>query len=143
MAAATRLSAPIFVFGDRLQLPDTDKHLRHDLPEGTYALSGPSLTAEAGHLAVRGDLAHIKLAGLCFVPHYAIPTPRTVAAGGAVLRKAETLDAETVGDFAEGTNFDVLDIAGPWAWGQVTGGGFGEDGPVGYIALDQLKKPGA
>jgi len=142
MAAMTRLSAPIFDFGDHLQLPDTDKHLRNDLPEGTYALSGPSLTAGAGHLAVRGDLAHIKLAGLCFVPHYAMPMPHTVAAGGAVLRKAETLDAETICDLPEGTNFDVLDIAGQWAWGQVTGGDFGDEGPVGYIALNQLKNAG-
>ena len=32
-----------------------------------------------------------------------------------------------------GTIFNVLDIAGAWAWGQV-----GEDGLVGYVALDQL-----
>lgn len=142
MTAMTRLSAPIFDFGDYLQLPDTDKHLRNTLPEGTYALSGPSPMAEVGRLAVRGDLAHIKLAGFCFVPHYAVPMSRTVAAGGGVLRKAETLEAETIGDLPAGTNFDVLDMAGPWAWGQVTGGSFGEDGPVGYIALDQLV-PGA
>ena len=142
MAAMTDISAPIFVFGDNPPLADTE-HLPDNLPEGTYALSGPSVTAEAGHLAVRGDLAHIKLAGLCFVPHYAVPVSRTVAAGGGALRKAETLDADTVEELPEGTNFDVLDIAGQWAWGQVTGGSFGEDGPVGYVALTQLTKPGA
>lgn len=143
MAGVTRLSAPIFDFGDNLQLPDTDKHLRDTLPEGTYALSGPSVTAAAGHLAVRGDLAHIKLAGLYFVPHYAAPVSHAVAAGGGALRKADAVDAETVEELPEGTNFDVLDISGQWAWGQVTGGSFGEDGPVGYVALSELKRPGA
>lgn len=141
MAAMTRLSAPIFDFGDSPQLPDTDTHPRSDLPEGTYTLSGPGVTAVAGHLPVRGDLAHIKLAGLYFVPHYAVPMPHPIAAGGALLREAESEGAETISEIPEGTNFDVLDISGGWAWGQVTGGSFGADGPVGYVALSQLGKP--
>jgi hypothetical protein len=143
MAAMTDISAPIFDFGNAPHLPDTDKHLRSDLPEGTYALSGPGVTAEAGHLPVRGDLAHIKLAGLYFAPHYAVPMPRTVANGGGVLRKAEAEDAEVIDDLPAGTNFDVLDISGKWAWGQATGGIFGTEGPVGYVALTQLAKPAA
>jgi hypothetical protein len=143
MAAMTDISAPIFVFGDNPPLPDTDKHLRNALPEGTYALSGPGVTAEAGRLPVRGDLAHIKLAGRYFVPHYAVPMPHPIAAGGAVLRKIESDDAEALCSLSAGSNFDVLDISGNWAWGQVTGGSFGKDGPVGYVALAQLAKPGA
>lgn len=143
MVVMTDISAPIFVFGDNPPLPDTDKHLRAKLPEGTYTLSGPGVTAEAGHLPVRGDLAHIKLAGRYFVPHYAVPMPRMVAADGAILRKAEFNESDAICDLPAGTNFDVLDIAGNWAWGQVTGGSFGEDGFVGYIALAQLVKPGA
>lgn len=138
----TRLSAPIFDFGDSPPLPDTDKHLRNDLPEGTYALTGPGVTAEVGHLPVRGDLAHIKLAGLYFVPHYAVPISCAVGEGGAVLRKMEGEEAEAVCDLPQGANFDVLDISGNWAWGQVTGGSFGPEGPVGYVALDRLGKPG-
>lgn len=140
MVAMRRLSAPIVDFGDSPHLPDTDKHPRSDLPEGTYALSGPSVTAEAGRLAVRGDLAHIKLAGLCFVPHYAVPMPHAVAAGEAILRSTESSDAETICNLPEGANFDVLDISGNWAWGQATGGNFGAEGPVGYVALNQLVK---
>lgn len=137
------LSAPLFDFGDSPHLPDTDKHLRSDLPEGTYALSGPSVTAEAGHLAVRGDLAHIKLAGLYFAPHYAVPMPHRVGPGGALLRKTEGSDAEIVCELPEGTNFDMLDISGKWAWGQTTGGSFGSDGPVGYVALTELVRAAA
>lgn len=143
MAVMTDISAPIFVFADNPPLPDTDKNLRNELPEGTYALSGPGVTAEAGHLPVRGDLAHIKLAGRYFVPHYAVPMPHAIAAGGAILRKMESGEADALCDLPSGTNFDVLDISGGWAWGQATGGSFGEDGPVGYVALARLAKPGA
>jgi len=44
------------------------------------AMTGPSVTADPGCLPVRGDLAHIKLAGLCFVPHYAVPMPHRLTA---------------------------------------------------------------
>lgn len=143
MAAMTDISAPIFVFADNPPLPDTDKNLRNKLPEGTYALSGPSVTAEAGHLPVRGDLAHIKLAGRYFVPHYSVPMPHAIAVGGAILRKTESGEADALCELPAGTLFDVLDIAGSWAWGQVTGESFGEDGFVGYIPLTQLTKPEA
>lgn len=129
----TRLSAPIFQFSDSSYLPATDSHLRPTLPEGCYALTGPGATAEAGHLPVRGDLAHIRLAGRYFVPHYSVPMPHTAKAG-AVLRAAGKPGAEAICTLAAGDSFDVLDIAGNWAWGQV-----GEDGFVGYIALDELE----
>src|SRR5579864_5286218 len=104
------------------------------LPEGTLALTGPSVTAEAGHLPVRGDLAHIKLAGRYFVPHYAVPMPHVVAAANARLRLAAKPEAPEVCALPLGAGFDVLDIAGGWAWGQ-----YGEDGPVGYILLTDLQ----
>jgi hypothetical protein len=69
--------------------------------------------------------------------------PHAIATGGAILRKTESGEADALCDLACGTEFDVLDISGGWAWGQVTGGSFGEDGPVGYVALAQLAKPGA
>ena len=83
---------------------------------------------------MRGDLAHIRLAGRYFVPHYAVPMPRAAAAGGATLRIAGKIDAEIVCSLGAGETFDVLDISGGWAWGQI-----GEDGFVGYIALDELE----
>lgn len=108
------------------------------IPQGQLAMTGPSVRTEAGHLPVRGDLAHIKLAGRYFVPHYAVPMPHVIAADAADLLKLNREDAEVLVTLPAGTTFDVLDISGPWAWGVATGGEFGEDGPVGYIALAKL-----
>lgn len=96
-------------------------------------MTGPSVRADPGCLPVRGDLAHIKLAGRYFVPHYAVPMPHAIRAG-AVLRASVRGDAEAIMSLPEGEVFNVLDIAGAWTWGQL-----GEDGPVGYVALDQLE----
>jgi hypothetical protein len=133
----TDISAPIFRFGESRQLTASDAHIRA-IPKEQLALTGPGATAEAGHLPVRGDLAHIKLAGRYFVPHYAVPMPHDVASGGAVLRKAGKADAEDLGALAAGSSFDVLDISGGWAWGQ-----YGEDGPVGYVLMAELQAPAA
>ncbi len=130
---ARGISAPLFTFGDNPPLAASDSYTRQLPHAGWYALSGPSVTAETGHLPVRGDLAHIKLAGRYFVPHYAVPMPHRVATGGAVLRKAGRVDADVLCSIAAGEVFDVLDMAGGWAWGQL-----GDNGLVGYIALDQL-----
>lgn len=96
-------------------------------------MTGPSVRADPGCLPVRGDLAHIKLAGLYFVPHYAAPMPRALTAN-AVLRSTGRDDGEVVMDLPAAATFNVLDISGQWAWGQL-----GEDGAVGYVALDQLE----
>lgn len=117
---------PVFLFKVHEELSEPT------IPTGQLALSGPSEKLDAAHWPVRGDLAHIRLAGRCFVPHYAVPQPHTVR-DGAVLRQAGHADAEVLAPLDAGTIFNVLDIAGAWAWGQV-----GEDGLVGYVALDQL-----
>lgn len=95
-------------------------------------LSGPSEELDAAHWPVRGDLAHVRLAGICFVPHYAVPMPRALT-NAAALKMAGREDAETREELAAGTAFNVLDIAGDWAWGQV-----GEDGCVGYLPVAAL-----
>ena len=118
-------------------MPAKDTDTRPDVPQGLLALTGPSVQAEEGHLPVRGDLAHIKLAGRYFVPHYAVPVPYTVNAPGAMLRAASGTDGEAICALAQGTLFNVLDIAGEWAWGQE-----GEDGPVGYVALSEIEAAG-
>lgn len=134
----TPLSARIFCFGDSLALATLDSHTRPEFGEGSLGLTGmlvmtgPSVSADPGCLPVRGDLAHIKLAGHYFVPHYAVPMPRKLLEG-AVLRVFGRADAEAIMDLPAGETFNVLDIAGNWTWGQL-----GEDGPVGYVALDQL-----
>ena len=102
------------------------------IPSGQLTLSGPSEKLDAAYWPVRGDLAHIRLAGRCFVPHYAVPMPRPVR-DGAPLRSAPRRDAEILATIVDENVFNVLDIAGDWAWGQL-----GDDGLVGYVALDQL-----
>lgn len=96
-------------------------------------MTGPSVRADPGCLPVRGDLAHIKLAGLYFVPHYAAPMPHRLGAD-AVLLGAGRKDGEVLMDLPAAATFNVLDISGQWAWGQL-----GEDGPVGYVSLDRLE----
>ena len=82
---------------------------------------------------MRVDRAHIRLAGRCFVPHYAVPMTHRLKTA-APLRRIAQADAEILADLAQGEAFDVLDIAGGWCWGQV-----GEDGFVGYIPADLLE----
>ena len=110
-----------------------DAHTRSTVPVSQLALTGPSVRAEHGHLPVRGDLAHIALAGRYFVPHYAVPMPHLAADGGATLRAAPQAEADELAAISAGVQFDVLDINGEWAWGQV-----GEDGLVGYVAMVEL-----
>ena len=99
----------------------------------TFSMTGPGVTAEAGHLPVRGDLAHISLVGRVFVPHYAVPMPHLVVSG-TELRRAAQPDADVLSALAAGAKFDVLDMAGGWCWGQM-----GDGGCVGYVPQDQLQ----
>jgi hypothetical protein len=111
--------------------------MRPEAADRLLALSGPSLAVQsghsAGHLALRGDLAHIKLAGLCFVPHYAVPMLHE-AKGDAVLLSQPRAGGEVIAMLPPGTVFEVLDIAGAWTWGQIA-----DDGLVGYVALAELE----
>ena len=129
-----RISAPLFAFGDPERVNPLDDYLRKSAPGRELSLAGPSPRADGVTLPVRGDLAHISLAGIHFVPHYAVPMPHRVRPGGAQLRKAGSVEAEVVASLKPGAQFDVLDMAGDWAWGET-----GEGGPVGYVALDQLE----
>ena len=104
------------------------------IPTGQLCLSGPAEKLDAAHWPVRGDLAHIRLAGRCFVPHYAVPMERTIVAAGANLLALNDAAAEVREALSGGTLFNVLDMTGGWAWGQV-----GEDGFVGYLPLTALE----
>ncbi|GGZ04566.1 SH3 domain-containing protein [Novosphingobium colocasiae] len=138
-----QLSAPIFCFGDLTALALEDSHIRPAVNagpariDGMLAMTGPSAKAEPGHLPVRGDLAHIKLAGICFVPHYAVPMPHALSVPSGLLAAART-DAAQICELPAGTVFNVLDIAGGWAWGQE-----GEDGFVGYLPMAVLIADGS
>jgi hypothetical protein len=85
---------------------------------------------------LRGDIAHIALAGTYFVPHYAVPQPRTVMPGGADLLSSTGEGAEVICTLLEGDSFEVLDLTGGWAWGCLS-----LEGPVGFVHLDRLEMP--
>ena len=120
---------PVFQFGD------TTDWTASAIPTGQLTLSGPAEKLDAAHWPVRGDLAHIRLAGRCFVPHYAVPMPQTVVTGGAPLHALNSAESEVSDNLAGGTLFNVLDITGGWAWGQV-----GDDGFVGYLPVEALEE---
>ena len=128
IAGLSGAKRPVFHFEGRNPLPASD------IPLSELTLSGPSEQLDAPHWPVRGDLAHIRLAGRVFVPHYAVPMERKVIAAGAELRVAGDAAAELREALSGGTLFNVLDISGGWAWGQV-----GDEGFVGYLPLGALE----
>lgn len=105
----------------------------------TFALLGPMKLPDLAHTPVRGDLAHIDLAGRYFVPHYAVPLPRKIVARGTALRGGARADAETLAELPGGSTFEVLDIAGITAWGQAVDQSGNAPGLVGYVALEALE----
>jgi hypothetical protein len=113
-------------------LSGDDSYIHARALSGMLSLSGPSPCAGRDGLPVRGDLAHIRLAGQCFVPHYAVPMTHRARSATMLLREPQD-GAEIVAALAQGAMFEVLDISGNWAWGQL-----GEDGAVGYVALSAL-----
>lgn len=126
---ASGANRPLFQFGG------TESLTAAAIPTGQLALSGPAEKLDAAHWPVRGDLAHIRLAGRCFVPHYAVPMERHVVPAGANLLALNSPEAELREALAGGTLFNVLDITGGWAWGQV-----GDDGFVGYLPVEALEE---
>jgi hypothetical protein len=107
----------------------------YDLAGVMFALSGPVDKVDPARLPLRGDLAHVRLAGKHFVPHYAVPMPHEVTAGGADLLSSIKPDADVLVRLAAGVRFDVLDIAGAWTWGECP-----DNGLVGYVAFDRLRR---
>ncbi len=114
--------------------PDTDITTWHKRAQGPFALAGPAVRPDGRAVPLRGDLAHIGLAGKYFVPHYAVPQPRTVLPGGARLMAGTDPGAEELCSLMEGDSFEVLDISGGYAWGCLS-----LEGPGGYIHLDRLE----
>ncbi len=108
------------------------------LDGASFTLTGAMRIADPARTAVRGDLAHIALAGRYFVPHYAVPLARVVGAAGADLLSASRADADVIARLDPAETFDVLDVAGGYAWGQCCDSEGGEGGLVGYVALGQL-----
>lgn len=124
-----------FLFREGADLPaSNDDILIEQLPDsGELVLSGPSVKLDPLHRPVRGDLAHVALAGKVFVPHYAVPMPHKLL-GATELRKTGSETGEVIVTLAAGETFNVLDMAGGWAWGQQ-----GDDGFVGYVPLGAVQ----
>lgn len=112
---------------DRERAPGSRAH-------GQFALTGPLDRRGAEHLPVRGDLAHVALAGRFFVPHYAVPQPRAVMPGGAAIHLAPDGRSAILGQMREGDSFELLDVIGEWAWGCLS-----LEGPTGYVHADRLE----
>ena len=105
---------------------------KYEVPSGELALSGPVVRPDHSSLPIRGDLAHIALADRYLVAAYVVPLERVLAIAGT-LHAQPREDAEVVGRLAAGTRFEVLDIAGNWAWGCL-----GPEGSTGYLPLAAL-----
>jgi hypothetical protein len=105
----------------------------YSLPEGIIGLKGPVDRPAPGTLPLRGDLAHIALAGRYLAAHYVIPTLRVICDAPAALKLAMRDDAEDGATLAAGEPVELLDIAGDWAW--ITRG---PEGPSGYVRLGAL-----
>ena len=99
------------------------------VPQGPLRLAGPVVRPEPGTLPLRGDLAHIALAGKHLAAHYVIPYRYTIGPDGAALRLTPDGNSDVIQALDAGSELEVLDSAGDWTWGCM-----GPDGPSGYVA---------
>lgn len=100
----------------------------YSVPQGVLGLIGPVEKPAPGTLPLRGDLAHIALAGKHLAAHYVIPHTLTVGPDGADVMENTRIDSPQVTHFDPGARVEVLDVAGDWVWGCL-----GPDGPSGYM----------
>ena len=107
------------------------------VPEGVLGLMGPVEKPVPGTLPLRGDLAHIALAGVHLAAHYVIPHIRTVGPEGVDVMENTRDDSPVVTHFAPGTTIEVLDVAGDWVWGCL-----GPKGPSGYMKAQRISDCG-
>lgn len=97
-----------------------------------FALTGPSVRFDPRTHAVRRDLADVRLADQVFAPHYAAPLPR-ILSRAAPLMTAGEIGAGVIFHLDAGEPFEVLELAGGYAWGVAP-----EHGVVGYVDADAL-----
>lgn len=115
----------------------TGERVSYAVPQGVLGLNGPVTRPAPGTLPLRGDLAHIALAGTHLAAHYVIPQDRLVGADGAGLRLAPREDSEVTTRLDPGTRFELLDLSGEWAWGCP-----GPHGPSGWCRITELAPVG-
>ena len=124
------------IFGWDKVTEGTEKQGAAEKPLGPYALSGAVKKPDPLSVPVRGDIAHIGLAGRYFVPHYVVPLQRMAGDMGATLHAEANAESDVLEGLAPGQKFDLMDTAGGWAWGCLS-----LEGPVGYVRLDELEDP--
>ncbi len=107
--------------------------IRYAVPAGVLGLKGPVERPAPGALPLRGDLAHIALAGTHLAAHYVIPQVRAVGKAGAGLRLAPREDSELFAQLGPDSRFELLDFAGEWVWGCP-----GPAGPAGWCRASDL-----
>lgn len=112
--------------------PQVSDQPTYQVPQGQLSLSGPVVRPEHASLPIRGDLAHIALADRYLVASYVVPLERVLAADADLLTIPRE-GADVVASLAAGTRFELLDVAGQWAWGCL-----GPQGPAGYLPLAAL-----
>lgn len=111
----------------------TRKDTQYAVPQGVLGLLGPVEKPAPGALPLRGDLAHIALAGTHLAAHYVIPQVRMVGAAGAGLRLGPRADSEVFARLEPGSRIELLDVAGEWIWGCP-----GPHGPAGWCRAGEL-----
>lgn len=102
----------------------------YTVPSGNIGLKGPVAKPAPGTLPLRGDLAHIALAGTHLAAHYVIPQPRVVGPAGVDVMENTRDDSPVITRFEAGTMIEALDVAGEWIWGCL-----GPEGPSGYMKV--------
>ena len=107
----------------------------YSLPTGIVGLSGPVKKPAPGTLPLRGDLAHVALAGHYLAAHYVIPMARQLASGDATLKLMPRDDADEGATLPGHSAVELLDCEGDWAWITV-----GPEGPSGYVRMNALAK---
>lgn len=103
------------------------------VPTGDLGLKGPVERPAPGTLPLRGDLAHIALAGTHLAAHYVIPGHALVTAEAA-MRALAREDSEPVMVLERGTALEVLDLGEEWVWCCL-----GPAGPSGYVRTRALE----
>ena len=106
---------------------------QYNVPTGDIGLKGPVAKPAPGTLPLRGDLAHIALAGVHLAAHYVIPHNRMVGPDGVDVMETTRDDSAIITHFEAGTEIEILDVAGEWLWGCL-----GPEGPSGYMKADRL-----
>jgi len=115
----------------------TKRDESYALPCGPLGLLGPVDKPAPGTLPLRGDLAHIALAGTHLAAHYVIPRPARVRSERADMLCLPQEGAAPNCTLERGRMVEMLDVEGRWTWCCI-----GPEGPSGYVLSDSLEPDG-